>query len=187
MAKPHTLVNAINHILNYCVKDVKIHQVEWNCSYASFWFYKRWKMFQCIEFYKRQSQEMVDYSFGCCHLNVCSKVYILENFYYDWTIEEWKFMSIVYMQLMYNFDIGKHCFYFVDGQWVCSISFFLKFFWFVIWCNFLRFLFQLWKWLNLLCCNLCHDELLGLGHNFNLWWVLFMWLWSLCLQSYSIL
>jgi hypothetical protein len=41
------------------------------------------RCFNTLSFYKRQSQEMVDYSFGCCHLNVCSKVYILENFYYD--------------------------------------------------------------------------------------------------------
>ncbi len=38
------------------------------------------------------------------------KFNILENFYYDWTIEEWKVVSIVYMQLMYNFDIGKRRF-----------------------------------------------------------------------------
>jgi hypothetical protein len=55
------------------------------------------------------------------------KFYIFENFYYDWIIKEWKVVSIVYMQLMYNFDIGKHRFYFVDGQWVCGIPFFLKF------------------------------------------------------------
>jgi hypothetical protein len=59
------------------------------------------------------------------HLDVCSKVFTLENFPYDSTIEEWKTTHSQYAIDVYFFffDIGKQHLYFVIGsigKKVCS-------------------------------------------------------------------